>query len=334
MTDSYDLAIVGAGLSALSFLRAGGGGGETAVVDYRDRPGGWLQPAVPAPGLDHAAEIIDAFEWPAKVDPLLSATAVGLLPAFSGPHTILVRTADGTHHLRATRILIASGGLEITREHDQIPGSRPVGITTPSFIFQTLDRGYLPGHRALVYGDSRYAAATRAALTRNGVTLAGGADRDVAEPSVATQSPSVTTQSPSVAPPSRPAWSAGYCVRTEASATSIPPRPRTGEGVGGEGILEIRGFPRLEAIVVRHNGHTSEIDADLLVYARGMISNTLWLKGSGIDLDPDGRIRIDDRYRTNLPGIYAIGTVVAPDLDHSRSIEMGEAAARVLKEES
>jgi thioredoxin reductase len=43
MNDLYDLAIVGAGLSALSALRAGVAHERTVLLDYQDVPGGFLR---------------------------------------------------------------------------------------------------------------------------------------------------------------------------------------------------------------------------------------------------------------------------------------------------
>ncbi|HZU11770.1 MAG TPA: FAD-dependent oxidoreductase [Chloroflexota bacterium] len=281
MTDIYDLAIVGAGLSALSFLRARGPVGLTAVIDYQDRAGGFLRPALPDPALPDASELVASFQLPAGVETLFASTAVGLLPsAGTPPHTVLVRDRAGTRHVRAARVLIASGGLEITREHDQIPGPRPAGVVTPIFVHQLLDRGWLPGSRAVVYGSSRYAAATKERLATAG---------------------------------------------TEAT---LVPSEEDGSS-GGADVVEVRGFPRVQEVVLRRDGAESMLPADLLVYARGMVANTLWLKGSGVELDDRGAVVMDERYQTNIPRVHAIGTVVAPDLDHSRSIAMGEDLARL-----
>ncbi len=58
MNDKYDLAIVGAGLSALSAIAAGLGRERTIVLDYQDEPGGFLKHALPAPGFEEAWELM------------------------------------------------------------------------------------------------------------------------------------------------------------------------------------------------------------------------------------------------------------------------------------
>ncbi len=159
MSKLYDLAIVGAGLSALSALQAGIASARTVVLDYQEHPGGFLKAALPAPGFEEAWELVQSSRIPQRVTTFYGTTAVGLLPAFEAgePHVLIVRQRQGTEEVHAQRVLIACGGLELTREHAQIPGTRPAGVITPVLAHQLLSRGYLPGKRAVVYGDSRYA---------------------------------------------------------------------------------------------------------------------------------------------------------------------------------
>lgn len=276
--DSYDLAIVGAGLSALSVIEAGLGRQRVVLLDYQEAPGGFLQAALPLPGFEAAWELLQSVELSGEVTASYGATAVGLLPAFEEdePHTLVVRERQGTNHLQARRVLIACGGLEATREHAQIPGSRPAGVMTPILAHQLLARGYLPGHKAVVYGDDRYVRSTADRLQAVGMD--------------------VTPVSPLEAAP-----------------------------------IRIEGFPRLERVVFR-GVHAQEygIDADVFVYGAGMMANTHWLKGSGVETNSDGSIVVDRQYRTNIPGIYAVGTVIRPSLDHADSLAMGKEVAAIL----
>jgi thioredoxin reductase len=288
MNNIYDLAIVGAGLSALSALRAGIAIKPTILLDYQDAPGGFLRPALPAPGLKDAWELISSFHLPQQVTSHFAATVVGLLPAFAAgePHTLLVRLRQGTVEVRARQVLIACGGLEITREQAQIPGTRPAGVVTPILVHQLLARGYLPGRDALVYGNSRYVRITAQRLAATG-----------------------------------------------AKVTHIEPAPNTVKQGAGEQpveIAEIVGFPRLQSVKLRRAGLVVDVTADSLVYGVGMLANTHWLKGSGVITTPDGAIQVDEQFRTNVPGIYAIGNVVAPSLDHANSIKMGKEVASLL----
>jgi thioredoxin reductase len=92
-------------------------------------------------------------------------------------------------------------------------------------------------------------------------------------------------------------------------------------------LIEIRGFPRVEVVRFRRDGQLFDLEADTLIYAVGMMANTHWLKGSGIITKSDGTIEVDRNYLTNIPGIFAIGTVVSPSLDHAGSIAMGKEVA-------
>ncbi len=281
MNAIYDLAIVGAGLSALSAIAAGSAGSadqQVIVFDYQDAPGGFLRPALSAPGFEQTWELIRSFRFPARVTACFGATAVGLLPALEegAPHSLLVRRREGTGEVRARRILIACGGLEATREHAQIPGPRPAGVMTPILAHQLLARGYLPGRRVIVYGEALY--------TRSTARRMGDAGMDV------------TLVTPSEAR-----------------------------------LVGVEGFPRLERVTFSCDGQVYHVAADTLVYGVGMLANTHWLIGSGIELAPDGAIAVDERYQTNIPGVYAVGTVIAPSLDHADSIAMGKEVATLLQ---
>src|SRR5260370_42117417 len=158
MSELYDLAIVGAGLSALSALQAGRARARTVVLDYQEHPGGFLKAALPAPGFEEAWELVQSSRIPQRVTTFYGTTAVGLLPAFEAgePHVLIVRQRQGTEEVHAQRVLIACGGLELTREHAQIPGTRPARVITPGLAHQLLSHRHPPREPAVVYGDSRY----------------------------------------------------------------------------------------------------------------------------------------------------------------------------------
>ena len=277
MSGIYDLAIVGAGLSALSAIVAGLGRQRTIVFDYQDEPGGFLKHALPAPGFEEAWELIRSPRIPRSVTACFGATVVGLLPAFEvgEPHALVVRQRQGTSQVQAKRVLIACGGLEIPRERAQVPGSRPAGVMTPILAHQILAQGYLPGRQAIVYGDARYASVTAQRLEDAGVVV-----------------------------------------------SLISPAQVQ--------LVAIEGSPRLQWVTLCRAGETYSVEADLLVYSVGMMANTHWLKGSGISTAEDGTVQVDAGYETNVAGIYAVGTVIAPSLDHVDSLAMGKEVASLL----
>ncbi|MBW2465486.1 MAG: dihydrolipoyl dehydrogenase, partial [Deltaproteobacteria bacterium] len=85
-------------------------------------------------------------------------------------------------------------------------------------------------------------------------------------------------------------------------------------------------------VTVEHKGKDVVLEADKVLVAVGFRPNSknLGLEGVGVKLDARGHIEVDDRFQTNVPGVYAIGDVCGgPYLAHKASKE-GEIAAEVV----
>jgi glutathione reductase (NADPH) len=56
----------------------------------------------------------------------------------------------------------------------------------------------------------------------------------------------------------------------------------------------------------------TEIQTDLILYATGRTPNTagLGLDAAGVDLAENGAVKVDDKFRSSVPSIYAIGDVI------------------------
>jgi dihydrolipoamide dehydrogenase len=76
------------------------------------------------------------------------------------------------------------------------------------------------------------------------------------------------------------------------------------------------------------DGARHHISADLVLLAagRGAVTDTWGAKAVGVDIDKSG-IRVDDRMRTNIPGIWAAGDVNGKSLLAHSAYRMGEVAA-------
>ena len=77
-------------------------------------------------------------------------------------------------------------------------------------------------------------------------------------------------------------------------------------------------------LLAEKNGKPVEFPADKILVAVGRKANTAGLGAAeaGLKLDERGRIVIDGRFATNLPGVFAIGDVVAgPMLAHKAEEE-------------
>ncbi|MEP3278401.1 MAG: dihydrolipoyl dehydrogenase [Stappiaceae bacterium] len=79
-------------------------------------------------------------------------------------------------------------------------------------------------------------------------------------------------------------------------------------------------------------GDTSTLDADIVLVAIGRRAYTegLGLKDAGIALDDRGRVQINAHFETNVPGVYAIGDVVAGPMLAHKAEDEGVAIAEIL----
>ncbi|MBK7140800.1 MAG: Si-specific NAD(P)(+) transhydrogenase [bacterium] len=81
--------------------------------------------------------------------------------------------------------------------------------------------------------------------------------------------------------------------------------------------------------VVTTTRSNRRIVADRLLYAAGRSGNTedLGLEALGIETDDRGQIKVDERYRTNVPSVYAVGDVIGFPSLASVSMDQGRLAA-------
>jgi dihydrolipoamide dehydrogenase len=90
---------------------------------------------------------------------------------------------------------------------------------------------------------------------------------------------------------------------------------------------------RLKASVEPAAGGKAEIvEADVALIAVGRVPyvDGLGVKEAGVALDNRGRIAVDAHYATNVPGIYAIGDVIAGPMLAHKGEDEGVAVAEIL----
>ncbi|PLP56864.1 dihydrolipoyl dehydrogenase [Mesorhizobium loti] len=75
---------------------------------------------------------------------------------------------------------------------------------------------------------------------------------------------------------------------------------------------------------------TIEADAVLIATGRRPYADALGLKEAGVDVDERGRVKTDSHLRTNVPGIYAIGDVVAGPMLAHKAEDEGVAVAETI----
>jgi dihydrolipoamide dehydrogenase len=90
---------------------------------------------------------------------------------------------------------------------------------------------------------------------------------------------------------------------------------------------------RLKVTVEPAKGGTAEaIEADIVLVAIGRVPYTegLGLGEIGVKLDERGRVIVDHYYATNIPGIWAIGDVIAGPMLAHKAEDEGVAVAEIL----
>ena len=90
---------------------------------------------------------------------------------------------------------------------------------------------------------------------------------------------------------------------------------------------------RLKASVEPAKGGAAEtVEADIVLVAIGRVPYTegLGLKEAGVKLDERGRVVVDHYYATSVPGIWAIGDVIAGPMLAHKAEDEGVAVAEIL----
>jgi dihydrolipoamide dehydrogenase len=77
-------------------------------------------------------------------------------------------------------------------------------------------------------------------------------------------------------------------------------------------------------------GESLTADIVLLAIGRRPFTKGLGLEGAGVVLDERGRIRTDAHFATNVPGIYAIGDVIAGPMLAHKAEDEGVAVAEII----
>jgi dihydrolipoyl dehydrogenase len=86
------------------------------------------------------------------------------------------------------------------------------------------------------------------------------------------------------------------------------------------------------AVTVEAGGALKTIEAQVVLVAVGRkpLSGALGLEETGVAVEPNGFIRIDDSFRTTCPSVYAIGDVIRPPLLAHKASAEGIAAVEIM----
>ncbi|MCX7305755.1 MAG: dihydrolipoyl dehydrogenase [Hyphomicrobiales bacterium] len=78
------------------------------------------------------------------------------------------------------------------------------------------------------------------------------------------------------------------------------------------------------------DAETIEADAVLIATGRKAFTDRLGLAEAGVELDERGRVKTDGYFRTTVPGIYAIGDVIAGPMLAHKAEDEGVAVAEIM----
>jgi len=86
------------------------------------------------------------------------------------------------------------------------------------------------------------------------------------------------------------------------------------------------------SVAPANGGATAAIEADVVLVSIGRVPFTegLGLEAVGVKRDNKGRVLVDARFATNVPGIHAIGDVIAGPMLAHKAEEEGVAVAEIL----
>ncbi len=316
---SYDCIVIGAGPGGyVAAIRAAQLGMKTAVVE-RDKVGGRClnYACIPAKAVlrsaDLLSEVRDAHEFGLKVGGVevdypavqarrekVVATLVGGVNGLFKKHGIDLIEAHGTvtdaHNVRlgsefdgteiqAGTVILATGSVRRTIPGVQF-GGRVIGTEEAWALSE------LPGRLAVVgAGASGAEIASGYARLGSEVILLEMLDRVL---------------------PSE-----------DADISRLVER-----GLKRQGIQVVTGTPVEDvntagsSIAFTHGGESAEVDYLVIAAGRGADVEALGLAEAGVELDPNGLVKVDGALRTTARGVYAIGDLVpGPALAHKASEE-------------
>jgi dihydrolipoamide dehydrogenase len=102
-------------------------------------------------------------------------------------------------------------------------------------------------------------------------------------------------------------------------------------GIDASGpALKAQIAPASSADAGSNEGATIEAEVALIAVGRVPYTEGLGLEGIGVKLDNRGRVVVDRRFSTSVPGVYAIGDVIAGPMLAHKAEEEGIAVAELL----
>jgi glutathione reductase (NADPH) len=323
--DAFDLFIIGAGSGGVRAARMAGQRGLRVAVAEDAALGGTCVNlgCIPKKLYSFAAHYAESFEeshgygWsraPARFDwEVLKANRARELLRLNGAYEQLLRGAgvhilSGRAHVlgpneisvggvrhRAERIVVATGGWPVPPE---VPGGELAISSNEIFDLADFPRRLVVvggGYIACEFASIFNGLGAQVTQLYRGEQILRGFDDDVRD---------------FVAAEMR---KKGVDLRVGSRVSSL-----ARDGAGGVRVA-LDGRP----------GEAEVLGADAVLYATGRAPNTqgLGLEAIGVELDVNGAVLVDERYRSNVPSVYAVGDVI--DRVQLTPVALAEAMALV-----
>ena len=329
-TQQTDVVVVGGGPGGyVAAIRAADLGHETVLVEQRDRPGGvcLLEGCIPSKALITAVDVVDKARDAERMGITFKDVSIdldGLRSFATGVIDDMTRGVDML--LKKRGVTVVQGRARLAKANELIIEGKEAGslsfrhgilATGSSVLHLPLWKGLdvwtskealaLPSlpERLLVVGGGYiglelgfvYAGlGSRVTVVELLPQLLSGADADLVRP---------------------------VAKRCKKKFESVLLNTRLTR-------LERRQQGFMATMVGPGGESTSEYDQVLVAVGRRPNTDYLGLGELGIALDDQGRVRVDEKMRTNVPGVFAIGDIVpGPGLAHKASRE-GKVAAEVI----
>jgi dihydrolipoamide dehydrogenase len=337
MPESYDVVVIGGGPGGyVAAIRAAQLGLKTACVEKRDSLGGTClnigcipskallqsseryvetQHALAAHGIKVEGVSLDLKTMQARKDKVVGENTRGVEFLFkknkvawvkgtakiTGPGTIAVTSADGGSDTLTAKSIVIAAGSDIVRlpgiEIDEKRIVSSTGALTFAEVpkrFVVIGGGYIGLEMGSVWGRLGAQVTVVEFLDR----ITPGMDAEVAKGL------------------QRALQKQGFTFKL---GTKV-----TGAKIGNKGValsLEPAAGGPVEELVA---------DAVLVAVGRRPYTDGLGIDSVGVALDEKKRIKVDGQFRTSVPGIYAIGDVIAGAMLAHKAEDEGSAVAEVI----
>jgi dihydrolipoamide dehydrogenase len=238
-------------------------------------------------------ELTDGIRFLMKKNKIQVVQGRGVL---AGPGRVLVKREDGEEPMEAAHIVLAMGSVPLEIPFLPFDGDRVVSST------EALSFTAVPGHLVVV-GAGAVGLELASVWSRLGArvtvvemlpVIAPFADRQMAK----TLERALKKQ--------------GLDFRLDSRIARA--------GLAGE---------KVEAVVEDANGGAETLVCDRLLVSAGRRPCTAGagLEEAGVKLGPGGRVEVDDRFRTSVPGVYAVGDLIRGPMLAHKAEEEGVAVA-------